>query len=133
MRLFLALLIAMSLALPVQAASCWNHNGSIMRLEANGTQRWFVYAQPRAGLASAGVYSGTLLFNGEKLGNSYRGIARVFSPSCPGEPLEYYVEGPVAPSQTQVTLYGQREVYANCGPTGQFTNDTLVFTYLYQC
>ena len=34
-----------------RADSCWNHNGSLMRLKARGNQRWFYYERPRAGLA----------------------------------------------------------------------------------
>ena len=29
------------------AYSCWNHNGSLMRLRASGNQRWYYYEKPR--------------------------------------------------------------------------------------
>ncbi len=35
------------------AASCWNHNGSVMRLEASGNQRWFYYQNPRQAMRTA--------------------------------------------------------------------------------
>lgn len=116
-----------------QAASCWNHNGSVMRLEASGNQRWFYYQNPKQVLRNAGVRPGTLFFNGRKNGNFYSGTARRFSRFCPGQPLTYYVEGPVASNQLRVTLRGQYEVNRRCQPTGRVKNDRLVFTYMYQC
>ena len=115
------------------ADSCWNHNGSVMRLVASGNQRWFYYENPRQAMRNEGVTPGTLLFNGWKNGNSYSGTARLFSRHCPGAPLEYQVNGPVRPDQLQVTVYGTRPVMSRCQPTGQYKTDTLVFTYMYQC
>jgi len=115
------------------ADSCWTHNGSLMRLQAQGNQRWLSYETPRPQLQPAGVARGTLLFNGVKQGNWYRGTARVFSKFCPGTPLEYAVEGPVRQDQLQVTVRGTREIYNHCRPTGRYTTDTLVFTYSHQC
>ena len=51
------------------ADSCWDHNGSIMRLKAQGNQRWFYYEKPRSVLYASGVRPGTLLFNGGKKGH----------------------------------------------------------------
>ena len=115
------------------ADSCWDHNGSLMRLQASGNDRWLYYENPRAVLRQAGVHRGTLLFEGRKIGNWYSGEARVFSKYCPGDPLIYSVEGPVRSDQLQVTVRGTREVHKNCQPTGQFVDDTLVFTYSYDC
>ena len=128
----LCLGLACAVALPAGALadSCWNHNGSIMRLKASGNQRWFYYEHPKAGLA---VQPGTLLFDGVKSGNWYSGTARVFSKYCPATPLEYFVEGPVGANQTKVTMTGTREVYDHCVGTGKMTTDTLVFTYKYDC
>ncbi len=116
-----------------RADSCWNHNGSLMRLKASGNLRWLYYENPRQVLRNAGVQPGTLLFNGEKSGNWYSGIARRFSKYCPGNPLEYYVEGPVSPNQLKVTVQGTREVHNKCVPTGEILVDVLVFTYVKQC
>ena len=118
---------------PAAADSCWNHNGSIMRLQAQGNRRQFYYERPRGTLARAGVQPGTLLFNGTKRGNSYEGTSRVFSRFCPGAPQEYYVQGPVSNNQLKVTLYGTRDRFQRCEPTGTTTTDTLVFTYAYDC
>ncbi|WP_305986561.1 hypothetical protein [Roseibium sp. MMSF_3544] len=123
----------LSVASDARADSCWDHNGSIMRLQAQGNQRWLSYEVPRNVLRQAGVQPGTLLFNGTKNGNWYSGIARVFSKYCPGNPLEYYVEGPVRGDQLQVTVTGTREVFKQCRPTGRMTTDTLVFTYSHDC
>jgi hypothetical protein len=125
--------IGVSMAAPALADSCWTHNGSLMRLQAQGNQRWLSYERPRSVLANAGVRSGTLLFNGVKNGNWYSGTARVFSKYCPGSPLEYFVEGPVRGDQLQVTVTGTREIHDRCRPTGRYTTDTLVFTYSHQC
>jgi hypothetical protein len=120
-------------ATKASADSCWNHNGSVMRLVASGNQRWFYYETPRQGMVNEGVTPGTLLFNGWKNGNSYSGTARVFSRHCVGAPLEYQVQGPVRADQLQVTVYGTRPKMSYCQPTGQYATDTLVFTYMYQC
>jgi hypothetical protein len=130
--LALALLAATG-STPALADSCWSHNGSLMRLQAQGNQRWLSYEAPRQQLQAAGVRRGTLLFNGVKSGNRYSGTARVFSKYCPGNPLEYAVEGPVRGDQLQVTVTGTREVFRKCRPTGRFKTDTLVFTYSHQC
>ena len=118
---------------PAAADSCWNHNGSLMRLKASGNQRWIYYEVPKSSLRKSGVRRGTLLFNGRKSGNYYIGTARRFSKYCPGTPLEYSVEGPVRSDQLQVTVYGSRQIYKRCQPTGRFADDTLVFTYKHKC
>lgn len=115
------------------ADSCWDHNGSLMRLEAQGSNRWFYYEEPRSVLRKAGVRSGTLLFNGRKNGNYYSGTARVYSKFCPGEPLKYSVEGPVRSDQLQITVRGRRGIFSQCQPTGRTKSDKLVFTYSHDC
>lgn len=115
------------------AASCWDHNGSLMRLEAQGNRRWFYYEAPRPVLRKAGVRRGTLLFDGVKDGNWYSGTARVYSKFCPGAPLEYFVEGPVRRDPLSVTVRGTRQIYSQCQPTGRTKSDRLIFTYLRNC
>lgn len=124
-----------SLAAPTRATadSCWDHNGSVMRLKAEGNQRWMYYEIPREVLRNAGVQQGTLLFNGQKDGNWYSGTARRFSKYCIGDPLEYFVEGPVRSDQLQVTVIGMREVHKQCQPTGKLARDELIFTYIRDC
>lgn len=115
------------------ADSCWNHNGSVMRLVAQGNRRWFYYEEPKRVLRNAGVRRGTLLFNGQKQGNYYIGTARRFSKFCPGDPLTYHVEGPVRRDQLKVTVEGHRPVANRCVDTGRNAYDRLVFTYMYKC
>lgn len=115
------------------ADSCWDHNGSLMRLEAQGNRRWFYYETPRSVLRKAGVRRDTLLFDGVKDGNWYSGTARVYSKFCPGEPLKYSVEGPVRGDQLRVTMRGTRKVYSQCQPVGRTKSDKLVFTYSHDC
>lgn len=130
MRLF-SLLLASMIATQAAADSCWDHNGSVMRLTDQGNNRWFWYENPRQGMRNVGVQSGTLLFNGRKNGDWYSGTARVFSNYC--APLEYSVEGPVLYNPLRVQVSGQRQIYENCQPTGRWTTDTLLFTYKYNC
>jgi hypothetical protein len=115
------------------ADSCWDHNGSVMRLKAKGNERWMYYEIPREVLRDAGVQEGTLLFNGRKDGNWYSGTARRFSKYCIEDPLEYFVEGPARADQLQVTVIGMREVHKQCNPTGKLARDELIFTYIRDC
>lgn len=144
MRLLKLALAAALLAVPVsagtasfaQADSCWDHNGSTMRLTANGQNRNFIYeTTPHSWQGAAGVTPGTLFFNGRNTGDFYSGNARVFSRFCPGDPLEYYVEGPVTRpgNQLRITLRGTRDANQQCKNTGNMVSDTLVFTYVRDC
>jgi len=121
------------LASEAAADTCWMHNGSLMRLQDWGGARRFLYEHPRPGLQSAGVWQGTVLFEGQNSGDWYSGTAAVFSSACPGAPLGYYVEGPVLQNPLRIQMRGQREVYQTCSPTGRWTTDTLVFSYSHQC
>jgi hypothetical protein len=127
----MSFLIASFLATQAAADSCWNHNGSLMRLTDQGNNRWFYYENPRQGMRNVGVQPGTLLFNGTTNGSWYSGTARVFSSAC--APLEYWVEGPVLQNPLRVRVSGDRPIHRNCQPTGQWTHDVLEFTYMYRC
>jgi hypothetical protein len=122
---------ALGLAGTAHADSCWDHSGSLMRLTAAGNSRTFLYEVPREGIARVGVDRGTWLFSGQKSGEWYSGTARVFSRGCSA--LQYTVEGPVLQNPLRVVLRGSREVFRNCAPTGQWTEDVLVFTYRSNC
>lgn len=117
-----------------QADSCWDHNGSVMRLTDSGQNRSLYYeTTPHSWQAAAGVYPGTLLFNGRNTGDYYTGTARVFSRYCAGDPLQYGVEGPVTRNPLRITMSGTRDSNDQCMNTGQRVRDTLVFTYLRNC
>ncbi|WP_305968846.1 MULTISPECIES: hypothetical protein [unclassified Mameliella] len=134
MKPLISMILACIVASPAVADSCWDHNGSIMRLTDQGNNRWFWYeTTPHSWQYPAGVTPGTLLFNGWKNGEWYSGTARRFSKYCPSTPLEYHVEGPVLQNPLRVQVTGQYQVQRNCQPTGEWRTDTLVFTYRYQC
>ena len=110
---------------PQPGTALWLHNGSAMRLVANGPSREFLYEAPRPGLIERGVKNGTLLFKGTRSGNAYKGTAYVFS-KCGA--LPYAVAGPVSEDQRQVTLKGDMPIpSSNCSIT-KYREDTLVFT-----
>ncbi|MCP2040630.1 hypothetical protein L1281_001213 [Neisseria sp. HSC-16F19] len=130
MKKALLLMGALTVATAAWADSFWLHNGSLMRLQADGNYRVFSYEEPSARMRSAGVTPGTILFEGERRGNRYYGQARVFSRYCAGE-LVYDVQGTVVTEQ-KVVMTGTRPRYntQTCRPNGRVT-DRLVFTYQY--
>ena len=106
-------------------SSLWDHNGSIMRLVANGENRQFVYETPRQGMANEGVTSGTSLFEGVRNGDTYSGTAFVFRRQCGSTPFE--VSGTVAADERTVTMTGDApRVDGSCRVSGH-VSDTLVF------
>lgn len=129
MTAFLAAICLVLLVAPVLADSYWDHNGSLMRLKANGQQRVFTYEEPRSVLRRAGVRTGTVLFDGRNVGDYYVGRARRFSKDCKA-PLVYKVEGPVVDGGSRIVMRGMRQVFASgCRGTGRYVEDVLVFTY----
>ncbi len=107
----------------------WNHNGSTMKLVADGARRRFYYEDPRPAIRDSGVASGTLLFDGSRLGTTYSGTARIFSSRC--GTVRYTVSGPIGEDERSVTLFGQApQLGASCEVTG-YRADTLLF-YLMQ-
>ncbi len=114
------------------AASCWNHNGSVMRITASGGGgREIRYHKPKSSLRRAGVRKGTLLFNGNYNGKRYSGTARRFSRHCVGSPQTYGVSGPA--NNSRITLRGSRDKNIECQNTDRTVTDRLVFTFLYAC
>lgn len=113
-----------------EVASCgtgsvWNHNGSEMRLLAEGSIRRFAYERPRRGLS---VNPCDVVFEGEKQGDNYAGTGYVFSKRC--GPIGYPVSGPVLSDGARVTLYGQAPRRRNDCSVSGYRDDTLVFEYL---
>jgi len=108
--------------------SLWNHNGSTMRLVAEGARRKFFYQQPRSGIRAAGAAPGTLLFDGIRRGESYSGTAYVFAGDCGSFP--YKVSGRLA-SETEVVMSGMAPSVSRNGCSIEgYRQDTLVFNYL---
>lgn len=122
------------MALPniAYANSFWEHNGSRMKLEENGTSRKIIYEQPRSGLAGAGVKPGTVLFDGEvKSDGRMSGYAKLFRKGC--NPIDYYVEGAFDQSNGTLLLQGQAPIYSGegCKITGYSDDNSassLAFT-----
>ncbi len=96
--------IAYVTPLAAEPASLWTHNGSIVGLYADGPARAFRYQEPRPALRAFGVAEGTLLFEGERFGDSYAGVAYVFSSRCGAVP--YPVNGAPAADERSLMLYG---------------------------
>jgi hypothetical protein len=111
------------------SGSLWNHNGSVIRLLADGEKRKFVYETPRPGLIPSGVGKGSLLFEGEKMGGKYSGSAYTYSKTCGRK--DYHVEGTVSNDDRQVTLYGDFPIRPVPGCGVQSTRrEVLLFYFL---
>jgi hypothetical protein len=100
------------LALPALAAtSTWEHNGSRVTLEENGTKRTLTFANPSAALEKAGVKSGAVLFDGQvKKDGRVSGYAKIFKAGC--DPVDYFVEGTIDGAKGEMVLQGQAPVYS---------------------
>lgn len=114
------------LAAGSDGGSLWEHNGSLLRLRAEGRRRVFVYLQTRPGVPAR---PGDVLFDGERSGLAYRGTAYLFSSQC-GR-IGYAVAGSVTPGDRHVALRGDAPVRdrRSCAITGSAT-DQLVFRYV---
>lgn len=111
-----------------KATPLWNHNGSTMRLVADGASRKFLYETPRTELEAVGVRNGTMLFYGKKSGDSYSGTAYIFSRNCGAK--AFAVSGPVATDQRSVTLYGKApQLGGNCA-ISSYRDEVLVFNFV---
>jgi hypothetical protein len=107
--------------------SNWNHNGSTMTVVAQGNRLMIYYEQPRQGMINEGVRSGTLLFDGRRIGNSLSGTSYVFDRRC--RPIPYSDEGEVSNGERQIILNGRRvptQLSADCGVVG-YRSDPSVF------
>ena len=111
-----------------QPSSLWDHNGSIVSLEASGKFRKFRYEAPKQGLIAVGVRKGTLLFEGQTDGKRYFGTAYVFKPKCGA--LPYQVSGPILNDSRTVEMEGQAPSVneRTCRIIG-FITDKLTFNY----
>ncbi len=107
------------------ASILWNHNGSLMRLIADGVTRTMVYEEPRDGMAKAGARQGSVVFEGTRTGNSYSGTAYIFAKGC--KPRGYQVSGEIAEGERRITLHGLApRLTSTCKLMGT-KEDTLVF------
>lgn len=118
--------------LTAQAARCYDHNGSLMRVDTGGGRFSITYVRPKSSLRAAGVRSGTLLIDGTYRAHDWRGTARRFSKFCPGQPLTYPVSSWVE-GEGPLVLEGTRQIYSRCQSTGRTAHDRLVFHYQGEC
>jgi len=103
----------------------WLHNGSEMELRADGGSRIFNYAKPRLELEPYGVRPGTILFDGQVVGQRVKGRARIFTKTC-GE-LSFAVRGLFQQNGTRVVLKGKAPTTdAACKPV-RWKESELVF------
>ena len=106
--------------------SLWNHNGSTVKLTANGARRQFAYEHPRSGMRKRGVRRGDVLFEGSRDGEIYSGTAYIFTRRC-GK-VGYDVLGTVRNNDTEIVMRGNAPRFnASCRPVGS-RPDTLVFS-----
>jgi len=111
--------------------SVWDHNGSQMLLQSQGSQRTITYLIPRPGLK---IQPGEILFLGRRRGNLYEGTAFLFRSGC--QPASFAVRGALG-SETQIIVSGatpQRSTNGSRCEIVNFSSDPhssrLVFTYL---
>lgn len=110
------------------STALWTHNGSLMRLDANGKRRTFSYENPRPGMRKAGAKPGDIVFEGERDGQLYYGTAYIYSKSCGRQ--GYAVEGRVTAGDRGVILEGEAPVLdSGCNVKGT-RRDVLRFDYV---
>jgi hypothetical protein len=100
-------------------------NGSTLYLVAQGKSRKFFYNEPRSGMQRAGAKPGSLIFEGEAIGDRYQGTAYLFNSPC--GLLPYHVAGPILDNYRRVELRGRApRVDSNCRVIG-YAEDLLTF------
>ena len=127
-HLYLSALLLACTSLPAMAgSSLWNHNGSQMLLQSSGNSRIITYHNPRPGISAR---PGQVLFEGRRVGNTYRGTAYTFRSGC--RPAPYKVSGRLR-SETRIVLRGAAPKRSGCrviGYTKNSGNSRLVFSYI---
>lgn len=93
-----------------RATADWDHNGSTVAVEVNGSELKIRYVSPRESLSGL-VSQGDLLFEGTLDGSAVTGTARVFKRGC--APAHYSVVG--AYEASQLTLRGPAPVFEKDG------------------
>lgn len=86
----------------------WMHNGSRVRIVADGRRRRIEFVSPNDRLANRGVTPGDPIFVGRRNGNRYVGKAYVYSSRCPV--VSYKVSGRVLAGEARVVVTGRRPV-----------------------
>ncbi|MGI9522453.1 MAG: hypothetical protein ACR2PG_12470 [Hyphomicrobiaceae bacterium] len=89
----------------VRGGTLWFHEGSVVRITADGMRRRITFERPHTKLTGRGASPGKILFEGRRNGNRYNGTAYVFTKSC-GK-FGYDVLGIVKKGETQLQLEGR--------------------------
>jgi hypothetical protein len=104
------------------AGKLWNHDGSILRLEAVGRGRRLYYVEPHGSVTAK---SGDIAFEGVREGPTYSGRAFQFTENCP--PLAYRVKGSVSAGEVTLKIAGRKPRRdAQCNIVS-YSDDELVF------
>jgi Domain of unknown function (DUF4852) len=91
----------------------FDHNGSRVRLNFRGDRAFINYAEPRSGLAAAGIGVGSLLFEGRIGANGLvQGTAYTFASGC--APAPYAVNGTLREGQMVLTGAAPRRMRGRC-------------------
>jgi len=86
----------------------WLHNGSQVRIVAEGNRRRIVYVRPSRRLANIGVAKGDPVFEGTREGNRYIGQAFVYSKKCATR--KFKVDGRVHDGERRVVVFGRKPI-----------------------
>ena len=103
----------------------WMHNGSRLRLATEGDQVTLEYDKPRNGLSDLGISSGTVLFKGSRIGNSWTGQVSTFSRQC-GE-QKFDVTGSASGNDRRLQLRGKRPNLDNSCNVTSYREEVLTF------
>ena len=132
-RLVLLSLLLIASAPVASADSCWNHQGSVVKLKIDRQQTVLSYDQPRAELARFGISKGSSLFKGTTSGSQMFGDAFQYSTACPGQPHRYQVSGGIEANGKHFRLQGSRIRLEDCKPSGQLDQVELRFDFIREC
>ena len=123
-----SMLLALLVAAPAYAESYWDHNGSVVQLNSDGTSREIIYLQPRAGLP---VAQGTVIFRGTAAGTHYTGTAYAFSSRCGA--IGFEVSGRVIAGQKRIVLSGRAPARLDAGCSVTSSKDEVLVFSFQQC
>jgi len=98
--------------------SYWKNRMSIMRLDATGVSRKFIFFKPSPDQMKAGAKVGSLLFDGQISGKDYVGSAFSYSEKCGRE--QFPVSGQIKNNASRVILTGMSPLMdRNCRRIGK--------------
>jgi hypothetical protein len=89
---------------PDNKISRWVHNGSTVTFQETKGSFEIDYLEPRKEMMNVGVRTETMLFFGNREGDTLQGKAYIFHPKC--GPLAYDVEGTFTTGANRLTLSG---------------------------